>query len=866
MYWILLSIGAINSFIPIAIILVFIAAAAGATRGYSLLSLFGISTLIGAGSGGKKGSMAGKSGYSSFMRSASRYPSNYGVSINTKKNKYTGRPSGLYPYLKTKFKKKQSTYNMPSAPVAGAGATTVGGLPQLHQASTATGTVRLATVVGQIKQPRVPPTVPPISTTGKLTPEEEGARLRQRINAPGGGMAGLLGFGVAVAFTGYAFKEFFRAVPMAIPVRTKGGKPTLKVTPQNYGEIVRKQSPRMGYYLNALAREEGPPGRVYHMEELGMAVHPRAELRGRQLRTDNGITRNIIPLGFKGTVADIRSTLGKTAFLIPLGFASGMATMIDIPIRPFVSEKFFERISLAKRVNKAPILRDVLGEGRSPLREKAVDYEEARLKEEKERLESLERANIAKANSSAGKSRDAAMANLLATRTKLGQVKQDLSQIAIFKDNLSNGVTAPIAGVSASTSARVMEAMNKDIPKTSVGIQEARLNKDLSRLNNLEATLKAKGLSITDPPLLNVENRKAQIIQDLNQISLFKSNIAQGTSPLDGVSASTSPRVLEAMKRDMRPKPSPLSHNELEHLVQAKRELTPYEKELLSKHPDPYIRYLLAGNTTAINGNIELQKSLSQDPDTHVQWKIARTADSEEVQRAIAERGDKHSLWSLSQNNSALSHSSVQETLASKGDIYVLTNLAGANISETTQGTLIERSRELEAAAGNNTEKASRAVSIRRELARSENISPNSQDALAVDSDQTVRIELAANAWATSDATNVLTAPSQPEEVRNAAVNNTNIQVHMDAMLNLAKDPSVKIRRTIAGIEAPRITKQHPSLTSGEEAARKAVEASLVYIAENETDRSVLDTLIKNKSRNDRTDAALLRRNIIKKS
>ena len=70
MYWILLSIGAINSFIPIAIILVFIAAAAGATRGYSLLSLFGISTLIGAGSGGKKGSMAGKSGYSSFMRSA----------------------------------------------------------------------------------------------------------------------------------------------------------------------------------------------------------------------------------------------------------------------------------------------------------------------------------------------------------------------------------------------------------------------------------------------------------------------------------------------------------------------------------------------------------------------------------------------------------------------------------------------------------------------------------------------------------------------------------------------------------------------------------------------------------------------------
>ena len=778
MYWILLSIGAINSFIPIAIIIVFIAAAAGATRGYSLLSLFGISTLIGAGSGGKKGSMAGKTGYSSFMRSGSRYPSGFGVSLNKKDVKTGKRIGGLVHYISNvkAAKSKPQTYNMWTAPPAAA-ATTV---PKTAQAAAALGGMKLATMAVQKQQPRVPPTSVPPTVTSKLTPEEEGARLRRRINASGANRAGLLGFVTAVAFTGYAFKEFFRAVPMAIPVKTKGGKHALKVTPQNYGELVKKQSPRMGYYLNALVKDEGPPGRVYGMAEMGMFAHPNAKLRGRERRT-GGRTKNVIPLGFRNTFTDIGKTWGKTAALIPLGLALSMVTMLELPVRPFVSEKTFESISLSKRVSKAPILRDVTGNVRSPLMERSVDYEEERLKRQRARLEALEKANLDKATNSAGKAQAAATVALLTTRTKLGQVRQDLSQIEIFKDNLAKGVTAPLAGVSSSTSARVMEAMKSDMqPK---------------------------------------------------------------------------------------PSPSPLSYDEREHLAPTtKRELTPYEKELLSKDPDPYIRYLFAGNTAAIKGNVELQSRLSQDPDVHVQWRIARTADSEEVQKAIAQRGDKHSLWSLSQNEDALSHSSIQETLASKGDIYVLTNLAGSNVSQTTQDTLIERSRKLETAAGNNTEEASRAVSIRRELARSENISSNTQDALALDPDQNVRVALAGNAWATNNVMNTLTAQSQPEEVRNAAAKNTNLQVHMDAMLNLAKDTSVKIRQTIASIEAPRVTKQHPSLTPGEEAARKAVEETLVYMAKNETDKSVLNILLKNKSRNDRTDAALLSRDIIKKS
>ena len=57
---ILLSVGAINALIPLALILILIVAAAGATRGYSLFNIFGMATLagIGLGAGGMKGKTA----------------------------------------------------------------------------------------------------------------------------------------------------------------------------------------------------------------------------------------------------------------------------------------------------------------------------------------------------------------------------------------------------------------------------------------------------------------------------------------------------------------------------------------------------------------------------------------------------------------------------------------------------------------------------------------------------------------------------------------------------------------------------------------------------------------------------------------
>ena len=55
----LLSIGAIYAFIPIFIIIILIAAAAGLTRGYDLLAVFGIGTLFGFGSQMRKGGLKG---------------------------------------------------------------------------------------------------------------------------------------------------------------------------------------------------------------------------------------------------------------------------------------------------------------------------------------------------------------------------------------------------------------------------------------------------------------------------------------------------------------------------------------------------------------------------------------------------------------------------------------------------------------------------------------------------------------------------------------------------------------------------------------------------------------------------------------
>ncbi len=71
----LLSVGAINALVPILIIIVLIGAAAGLTRGFSFLDLFGIGTLMGMGPRrGTKGSLA-RSGYSTIANTGSVYPS-----------------------------------------------------------------------------------------------------------------------------------------------------------------------------------------------------------------------------------------------------------------------------------------------------------------------------------------------------------------------------------------------------------------------------------------------------------------------------------------------------------------------------------------------------------------------------------------------------------------------------------------------------------------------------------------------------------------------------------------------------------------------------------------------------------------------
>ncbi|MGC8676448.1 MAG: hypothetical protein ACP5T3_02955 [Candidatus Micrarchaeia archaeon] len=65
---VLLSFGAVNALIPIMIIIILIAAAAGLMRGYDLFAIFGISTLVGAGSMTKKGSVLGRSPYMAFSK------------------------------------------------------------------------------------------------------------------------------------------------------------------------------------------------------------------------------------------------------------------------------------------------------------------------------------------------------------------------------------------------------------------------------------------------------------------------------------------------------------------------------------------------------------------------------------------------------------------------------------------------------------------------------------------------------------------------------------------------------------------------------------------------------------------------------
>ncbi len=64
MWLVILSFGYVNALIPLLIIIILIAAAAGLTRGWDALKLFGIEALMGVGAAGK-GSLRGKSAYKS---------------------------------------------------------------------------------------------------------------------------------------------------------------------------------------------------------------------------------------------------------------------------------------------------------------------------------------------------------------------------------------------------------------------------------------------------------------------------------------------------------------------------------------------------------------------------------------------------------------------------------------------------------------------------------------------------------------------------------------------------------------------------------------------------------------------------------
>jgi len=72
---VLLSFGAVNSLIPLLIIIMLIAAAAGLTRGYDLFAIFGIGTLVGAASAAKKGSVVGRNPYRAVVYKSPFMPS-----------------------------------------------------------------------------------------------------------------------------------------------------------------------------------------------------------------------------------------------------------------------------------------------------------------------------------------------------------------------------------------------------------------------------------------------------------------------------------------------------------------------------------------------------------------------------------------------------------------------------------------------------------------------------------------------------------------------------------------------------------------------------------------------------------------------
>ncbi|MGC8687494.1 MAG: hypothetical protein ACP5RM_02220 [Candidatus Micrarchaeia archaeon] len=71
----LLSLGAIYTFIPIIIILILIAAAAGLTRGMDVFALFGIGTLMGMASGGSRGAGKGLTSGNKYKATPAKYTS-----------------------------------------------------------------------------------------------------------------------------------------------------------------------------------------------------------------------------------------------------------------------------------------------------------------------------------------------------------------------------------------------------------------------------------------------------------------------------------------------------------------------------------------------------------------------------------------------------------------------------------------------------------------------------------------------------------------------------------------------------------------------------------------------------------------------
>lgn len=84
MAFVILALGAVNALIPLLIVLVLIAAAAGLTRGFSIFNLFGIGTLLGIGVGAKAG-ITGKSGLTLPFMSGGRTFSGRGINPGKKK-------------------------------------------------------------------------------------------------------------------------------------------------------------------------------------------------------------------------------------------------------------------------------------------------------------------------------------------------------------------------------------------------------------------------------------------------------------------------------------------------------------------------------------------------------------------------------------------------------------------------------------------------------------------------------------------------------------------------------------------------------------------------------------------------------------